>query len=178
MEKDGAKGRESMMTPEQYMMDRVDDQLRYYERRSDNNQKWFRRLRIIEIVAAALIPFLTGYAGQSITIQIIIGILGVAIAVSAGVMALYGFQENWTSFRATCAALRYRKILFNTQSAPYDTADPFPLFLEDIESILANEQQQWVGRQRISRQPQQGNQQPAAQAPTSTAASTSTSAAR
>lgn len=52
------------MTPEQYMEDRVDDQIKWYDSRSQANQRWYKHLRSIEIVLAASIPFMVGNITQ------------------------------------------------------------------------------------------------------------------
>ena len=59
-----------MMAPEEYIEQRLNDQIVWYDRKSSTNQSWFKRLRFAEIVAAAIIPFLSGFAGNSFSIKI------------------------------------------------------------------------------------------------------------
>ena len=66
-----------MISPEEYIDQRLSDQINWYDRKSSRNQRWFKRLRFAEIVAAATIPFLSGFAGNSLPIKIAIGGLGV-----------------------------------------------------------------------------------------------------
>lgn len=47
---------------DEYVETRLDDQIDWYDRKSQENQAWYKRLRLIEIVAAGLIPFMAGYA--------------------------------------------------------------------------------------------------------------------
>ena len=49
-----------MISPEEYVEQRINDQIGWYDRKSTTNQRWFKRLRFAEIVAAAAIPFLSG----------------------------------------------------------------------------------------------------------------------
>ncbi|CAC9615060.1 hypothetical protein [uncultured Gammaproteobacteria bacterium] len=49
-------------------------------------------MRIFEISAVSTIPFLAGYASE--TNQIIIGFLGICIAIGAGVISINKFQET------------------------------------------------------------------------------------
>src|ERR1051325_6132043 len=106
------------LTPSQYMAQRLQDQIDWYDKKSLWNQRWFRRLRIIEIVAAAMIPFLTSFAETTI-MRNVVGAFGVIITVIAGVLALYQFQERWTEYRTTCESLKKEKYLFGTESEPY-----------------------------------------------------------
>src|ERR1051325_12066131 len=88
------------MTPDEYMTSRVDDQIAWYERKSAWNQRGFKRMRVLEIFAAAAIPILSGYSQNRLTIQITIALLGGLIAVIAGLVGLFQFQENWTQYRS------------------------------------------------------------------------------
>ena len=49
------------MTTNNYLTDRVDDQIDWYDKKSSWNQRMFKQLQILQIVAAASIPFLTGF---------------------------------------------------------------------------------------------------------------------
>ncbi len=46
--------------------ERLEDQLSWYDTKSMENQKWYKRLKIAEIVAAAIIPFAPGFDGLGI----------------------------------------------------------------------------------------------------------------
>ena len=73
-----------------------------------------------------------------------IGILGVTIAVAAGASALYKFHENWMECRTTLEALKHEKLLYLTQTAPYDNDERFQTLVSRAESIMANENQNWL----------------------------------
>ena len=47
------------MNEEDYLKERLDDQLEWYSKKSQLNQKWFKRLRLVEIISAAIIPFIS-----------------------------------------------------------------------------------------------------------------------
>jgi len=132
------------MEQEEYLKNRVDDQITWYDRKSVSNQRWFYRLRVVEIAAAATIPLLSGYTDPFSNLKIIIGILGLLTAVIAGMLALYQFQENWTAYRSTCESLKQEKYLFLTKTEPYNGSDPFPLFVQRVESILSKERTAWT----------------------------------
>jgi hypothetical protein len=77
-------------------------------------------------------------------LKIVIGILGLVVAVIAGVLALYQFQENWTAYRATCESLKQEKYLFLTKTEPYNGNDAFPLFVDRVEGLMAKERVAWT----------------------------------
>jgi hypothetical protein len=132
------------------MKSRVDEEIAWYDHKSGANQRGFKSMRLVEILAAAAIPILSTYSYSSV--RLTVAILGGAIAVIAAIMGLYQFQENWTNFRATCEALRHEKYLFMTHTEPYHIDDSFPLFVQRIESLISSEQSTWSQYRRGGKQ--------------------------
>lgn len=131
------------MDQEKYLSERVDHQINWYDVKSQQNQRWFKYLRVAEIICAAIIPFLAGLSKQVPCSQIIIGFLGVVIAVCAALLALNKYQENWLVYRTTCESLQHEKFLFITGSTPYHVNDAFNRFVERVESLISKENSQW-----------------------------------
>lgn len=133
------------MNPEEYMKDRVDNQIDWYDKKSAFNQKWLKRLQVIAILSASTIPFLAGYSsGEDETIRVCIGILGLIVAAITAVLSLYKFQEHWLEYRTTCESLRHEKYLYLTQTVPYNAEDAFSSFVQRIESLISKENTDWL----------------------------------
>lgn len=131
------------MEDEDYIKNRLNDQIDWYSNRSKTNQKLFKRMRLIEITTAAIIPFLAGF-GQSIPYyQLIIGSLGVIIAVSAGASSLYKFHENWIEYRSTAETLKHEKYLYQAKCSPYQNEDAFCKLVQRVEGLISKENSQW-----------------------------------
>ena len=132
------------MNIEDYINQRVDDQILWYDKKSTRCQKSYKTLQIIEIIAAALIPLLAGYSNVT-AIAIIVGILGALIAVIESISKLYKFHENWIEYRTTCELLRYEKNLYLTKTSPYNTEEETKenLFVKNIEAIISSENNKW-----------------------------------
>jgi Protein of unknown function (DUF4231) len=137
-------GVREMISPEEYIRQRLDDQIGWYDRKSTANQRWFKRLRFAEIVAAATIPFLSGFAEKSFLIKIAIGVLGVFIAVIASLLGLLQLQVHWMQYRATAELLKKEKSFFQTRTDPYDKDDAFHLFVQRVEALLSKENTDWA----------------------------------
>ena len=75
------------------IMERLEDQIGWYDRKNMTNQRYFRRIKIIEIAAAALIPFLSAFSYSRMIL--VTGGLGVVITVLEGMshLALQRHQE-------------------------------------------------------------------------------------
>ena len=133
------------MTEEEYMQDRVDDQIDWYDKKSSFNQKWFKRLQVISIISASTIPFLTGYSsGEDDSIRIFIGVLGLVVAAITAILSLYKFQEHWLEYRTICESLRHEKYLFLTKTSPYNSNETFPVLVQRIESLISKENTDWL----------------------------------
>jgi hypothetical protein len=135
------------MDEQAYLTDRVDDQIDWMSAKAGRNQKWFRRLRLIELAAAASIPFGAGLIrepGDAFALSV--GLLGVAVAVIAGVMSLFQFQETWVEYRQTAERLKREKYVFLTRTEPYDGEDRLHVFVQRVEAALSDERSSWSER--------------------------------
>lgn len=133
-----------MISPEDYVEQRINDQIGWYDRKSTRNKHWFKRLRFAEIVVAATIPFLSGFADKSLAIKIAIGALGVFVAVIASLLGLLQLQVHWIEYRATAESLKKEKFLFLSQTDPYNKDDAFHLLVQRVEALLSKENIDWV----------------------------------
>ncbi len=146
--------------PKNPTLERLEDQISWYDKKSAYNQSWYKRLKIIELIAAALIPFLAGFstkAPQEATYYAIAtGCLGALIVLLESVQGLYQFQSNWISYRSTCEGLRHEKYLWQAKAGPYAEAkEPDRLLAERIESLISTEHAKWVSAQeKTSKNPE------------------------
>jgi hypothetical protein len=129
----------------EYLKERVDDQINWYDQKSKSAQKWYKRLQIAEIILASLIPLLSGYMPSYKWIAFIVGLFGAIIAVIESITKLNKYHENWIQYRSTCEMLRYQKHLYLTGSAPYNNQNETidNIFVRNIESIISSENNQW-----------------------------------
>jgi len=132
------------MTPENPTIQRLEDQIDWYDRKSNLNQRFFHWLKIIEIVIAAFIPFLSGISAPAI----LTGGAGVLIVVLEGLQHLFQFQHNWITYRSTCENLKHEKYLWLAKSGPYaDNKNLDALLADRIESLISQEHAKWIAGQ-------------------------------
>jgi hypothetical protein len=126
---------------------RLEDQLAWYSQKSRAARRAFKRIKVTEIIAAALIPFLTGQITKGVfpEVSYVIGGLGVLITVLEGILHLNQYQENWSSYRNTAESLKHEKYLFLAKAGPYaNAADPKTALAERVEGLISQENTQWV----------------------------------
>ncbi|GAB1263533.1 DUF4231 domain-containing protein [Aurantivibrio infirmus] len=133
---------------EDYLKQRVEDQINWYDKKSSLNQHRFKRLQMLSIIFASCIPLLTAisFKEYDTVFRFIIALLGTLIAIISGFLSLNKFQENWVEYRACAESLRREKYLYLTRSGPYaeDEENLFALLVERCEGIMTNEQLGWM----------------------------------
>jgi hypothetical protein len=138
------------MTQDNPTIGRLEDQIEWYDKKSTRSQYRFKVLKVIEIVAAVLIPL---SAGVSAILPIpyptiIAAVLGALIVVLESFQSLYQFQSNWISYRSTCEELKHEKFLWLAKAGHYANAkEPDRLLAERVESIVSTEHAKWVSVQ-------------------------------
>jgi len=131
------------MNEEKYLTDRLEEQINWYDHKSQFNQKSCKRLRMLEIICASLIPLLAGLSSSIAYSEWIIGLLGVTIAIAAAASSLYKFQENWIQYRTSAETLKHEKYLYITNSTPYSGKDKLEMLVTRIESLISKENSNW-----------------------------------
>ena len=142
------------MTPEEYLKDRVENQIDWYDRKSLNNKKWFYLLQIIVLAMSAAVPVVSilSIVFEDIWIRICIAILGAIVAISAGIISICQFRKNWIEYRATAESLKHEKFMFKTKTGFYAKSDAFPVFVERIEALVSRENMDWKQHLKIQKQ--------------------------
>ena len=129
------------------IMERLEDQIGWYDRKSLTNQRYFKRIKMVEIAAAAMIPLMSAFSFPRI--MWVTGGLGVLITVLEGMLHLNQYQQNWIAYRSTCESLKHEKYVYLGKASPYASAtDPHALLAERIESLVSQEHAKWASAQQ------------------------------
>ena len=137
------------MNYDEYKKNRVDDQICWYNTKSSKNRKVFQILRTIQIIAGALIPFLSGLLVAMAEFQkqgtAIVGGLGVIVTIATGIANFGRYRENWIEYRKMSENLQREMFLYETESGRYSLKNKnrFDLFVQTVESLLASENANW-----------------------------------
>ncbi len=127
--------------------DRLEDQIKWYDRNSRSARRIFKRIKVVEILAAAMIPFLAGVTFPHD--KLVTAGLGVLITILEGILHLNQYQELWSTYRSTCEALKHEKYTYLATAGPYAAvANPHALLAERIESLVSQEHAQWSSIQQ------------------------------
>ena len=128
-------------------MDRLEDQLTWYEDKAKHHKRWFQSLKVAQIVVAAAIP-----AGAAVGASAgVAGALGAVVVVMEGLQQLFQFQQNWIAYRGTAEALKHEKFLYLASAGPYAGTDGRDrLLAERVEGLVSQEHAAWTEVQRTA----------------------------
>lgn len=140
----GAVNSATTISESEYLSSRVDDQITWYSTKSTYCQTRHKALRLLEVVAAALIPFLSAIGPAIPYNSWVVGCLGALIAVCAASSGIFKFHENWIQYRATSEQLKHEKYLFLARAAPYAESDAFLVLVHRIEGLISKENSTWT----------------------------------
>jgi hypothetical protein len=148
------RARQNAASGEEAASSRIEAQIGWYDSKSGHHQRWYKRLKIIQLVAAALVPVAAGISAP----VWITGGLGSLIVVLEGVQGLFQFQQNWILYRSTCEALKHEKFLYLAQAGPYAAASrPHALLAERVEGLVSQEHAKWAAEQDKEREGGKGD---------------------
>lgn len=122
-------------------LERMEGQIKWYSEKSAWNQDRFKKLKVAEVVAAALIPFAAGMEAPAA----FTGFLGVIVVVLEALQSIYQFQNSWITYRSTAEALKHEKYLWYAKAGHYLNAEnPEALLAERIEALISTENAKWA----------------------------------
>lgn len=121
---------------------RLEDQIAWYDAKSEYNQRWFKGLKVVQIVIAAAIPVAVGEWSTGL-----IGAGGALIVALEGLQQLQQYQQLWTTYRSTAERLKHEKYLFLAAAGPYaEAAKPEAMLAERVEGLVSQEHAAWASQ--------------------------------
>ena len=139
------------ITEQDYISQRLEDQLKWYSKKSSFNKNRYRLLKSSVIAISVTIPFLAGLIkGDGDWLKIAVGVGGVMVALLEGLLSLFKYQDLWLEYRVTAEQLKREKILYETGSGPYKNNKSLQMLVERTESILSTENQSWLSNQQTT----------------------------
>jgi hypothetical protein len=124
--------------------ERLEDQISWYDRKSGDNQRRYKWLKLLELAVAAALPVVAGVGSP----VLLTGALAAVIVVLEGAQHLYQFQERWITYRSTAEALKHERYLYVAKAGPYLGEDRHQHLAERIEGLISQEHAKWTTSQQ------------------------------
>jgi len=120
--------------------ERLEDGIGWYDRKSAENQRLYKWLKLLEIAVAATLPVVAG-VGSPVWVT---GGLAAVVVVLEGAQHLYQFQEHWITYRSTTEALKHERYLYLAKAGPYGGEDRHARLAERVEALMSQEHARWT----------------------------------
>lgn len=135
------------LQPSEYIKDRLDDQINWYDKKSATQKKWYYRSKAFTLVCTASIPVVSvAFRHNSFTV-IITALIAAAATVTEGILTLTKWHEKWIAYRSNAEALKHEKYSYLTSSGVYTSLndiDKFHNLVNRTENIISNENTNWA----------------------------------
>jgi len=116
----------SEMTPEQYLEQRLQQYIDWYDRKSISAKRRYLQIRAGSVVGDAIVPVL---ANITLPIcpsvpRILTTVLSLGVVILVSLESVFHFGDQWKNYRSTEQFLSREKVLFVTREGPYRGLEP------------------------------------------------------
>ena len=124
--------------------DRLEDGIGWYDRKSSENQRLYKWLKLLELAVAAALPVVAG-VGSPVWVT---GGLAAVVVVLEGAQHLFQFHEQWITYRSTAEALKHERFLYLAEAGPYGGENRHAQLATRIEALISQEHAKWIAGQQ------------------------------
>lgn len=126
-------------------LQRLDEQIAWYDTKSRECQLRYKGLKAVVIIGAAAIPVIAAF---DVPVYVA-GILGGIVVVVEGLLQAYQYHKNWITYRSTAESLKHEKYLYLARADAYAySKKPLRLLAERIEGLISQEHARWISSRR------------------------------
>lgn len=146
----------STMNPEQYIQERVQDQLTYYRKAANRTKQAHIWIQSSIILLGILVPVLANLDVNLIGVSktAVITVVSLLLAALTGISNFRKYGDLWLAYRTTEELLKKELFLFQTGAGPYTEKDSaFSEFVQNIESTISIEHERFRSLIESSRRP-------------------------
>jgi len=139
---------------ENYIKDRYQSQIDWYDKKSMANQKMYQRLQFSLIVLSSLTPILIlidqlKELEKYNSLFWVPAVTSVLVAIITTLIKTYRFQENWINYRTTCESLKKELHYYEANLDEYmDSKNKESVFVNRVENLISRENTLWLHTQK------------------------------
>lgn len=132
-----------------YIINRVINQIEWYDKKATEKQKRYKILTIIAIILTGVVPILSLFTSTKcgFAFSVIVSICSGTAAVFNSIVMLCAYQKLWIQYRSSCEILKSELFRFLTKAGEYKNIpqeERFDLLVSRSETLLCEEFQTWV----------------------------------
>jgi hypothetical protein len=118
---------------------RLEDQLEWFGRKAVVNERRYRQIKVLQLLAAAAVPVAAAVSAA----HWLIAALGGVILVLEGLQQLGQYHDTWINYRGTCERLKREESLFLAGAGPYARKNRERLLALNVERLISQGQVKW-----------------------------------
>lgn len=126
--------------PSDALWARLEDQLSWYDRKSNASQRAFKVTKTAQLVLGSVVPVVALTSASAVLTASIAAL----VVVLEGMQQLNQWQTNWVLYRSTAEALKHERALFLAEAGPYRGPDRRAVLAERIEGLVSQEHAKWT----------------------------------
>lgn len=131
-----------------YIEERVIGQIKLYDKKSSENQFWYKLFMIISIIISGMIPILTLMLDLpfGFIIKIVISALSSTVTAISAIIALNNYRELWVQYRTNCEILKsilHRFFMKNGEFANVENDEEYEILTASCENYITKEFTTW-----------------------------------
>ncbi len=120
-----------------YIADRVDPQIKYFERAATRAKRWHQVSAITMGSVAVAVPVVEVLPLNTTLQRVLTAILGASVAIIQIVRTVKRWHEDWLLFRSTEETLKAEKVCYLTKTGAYAGEDRDSVLVTTIEKVLS-----------------------------------------
>ena len=148
-----------------YIKNRLLPQMDWYDKKSGDYQKKYKRIAVMVMALNGLIPVIILLADYGLAVKLLIAAISSAATVLASLQILNNYKDLWIQYRSNCELLKSLLHRFYAGAGEFTgkTEDEkFALLVELGEKYLNAEFSQWNAAQKTDNNPPTSAAPPAA----------------
>lgn len=133
-------------TFENYLLERYQIEIQYYENRAARNKALYYGLSAITIIISSMtsiILYLVNVYSMDY-LKIIAFLLSASVSILMAILSLYNFHEKWINYRTTSESLKKEIHYYDAKLGDYaESENPESIFVERVEERISTEHTKW-----------------------------------
>jgi len=123
---------------------RLEDQLAWYDAKSNHSQWWYKTLKFVQVALAVSIPIASHL--DPVVAKWVTSVAGALIAILEAVQHMNQYSTLWVTYRSTAEHLKHEKYLFLSGAGPYkglSNDERLVTLAERVEEQVSTEHANW-----------------------------------
>lgn len=134
------------LSPEEksYIENRIINQIKWYDSKAINAQKYYKKLSVISFILSSAIPIIA-LTDNHVTEKYIVAVISAIVSIISYIINLCSYKDLWVKYRTNCELLKSKLQLFlyNQSSLKNNSSTEFQNFVDECEKCFSDEFLSW-----------------------------------